>query len=174
MTFRDPAGIPDPGSVRKSNFVKGFLKKKLTFGVTFLYFLLIFIDFHPKNQKKCNALRNLDFRGCESVELSAFPGKKIHTACILEKREAYRSTPGAPDVRSKHYLRHLTRCWGRLKHELHNLKPTQLEHAAGCAGCRGNGVTAGSKNLTYRAHAFRMTLVAQGKLPLITVSPLSR
>ena len=32
---------------------------------------------------------------------------------------------------------------------------------------RGNGVTAGSKNLTYRAHAFRMTLVAQGKLPQI-------
>ena len=106
MTFGDPAGIPDPGSVRKSNFVKGFLKKKLTFGVTFLYFLLIFIDFHRKNKKKCNTLRNLDFRGCESVELSAFPGKKIHTACILEKREAYRSTPGAPDVRFAYYLQH--------------------------------------------------------------------
>ena len=33
------------------------------------------------------------------------------------------------------------------------------------ADVAGNGVTAGSKNLTYRAHAFRMTLVAQGKLP---------
>ena len=60
------------------------------------------------NQKKCNTFRNLDFRGCENVELSAFYEKKIHTACILEKRKAYRSTPGAPDVRSKHYLRHLT------------------------------------------------------------------
>ena len=59
---------------------------------------------HPK---KCNTLRNLDFRVCESVELSTFYYKKIHTACILEKRKAYRSTPGAPDARSKHYLLHL-------------------------------------------------------------------
>ena len=86
------------------------------------------------------------FRVCENVELSAFSEKKIHTACTLEKRKAYRSTPGAPDVRSKHYLRHLTRCWRGLKHELHNLKPAQLEHAAGSREFRGNGVTARSTN----------------------------
>ena len=60
-----------------------------------------------KSQKKCNTLRNLDFRVCESVELSAFSEKKIHTACILDTRRAYRSSPGAPDARSKHYLLHL-------------------------------------------------------------------
>ena len=32
LTFGAWPWIPDPGSVRKNNFSKGFLKKKLTFG----------------------------------------------------------------------------------------------------------------------------------------------
>ena len=47
-----------------------------------------------------------DFRVCENVELSAFSGKQIHTACILDIRRAYRSTPGAPDARFAYYLQH--------------------------------------------------------------------
>ena len=47
-----------------------------------------------------------DFRVCENVELSAFSKKKIHAACILDTRRAYRSTPGAPDARFAYYLQH--------------------------------------------------------------------
>ena len=70
----------------------------------------------PKKTKKSVILSEIwIFGGAKVYNYQHFAKKKIHTACILEKRKAYRSTPGAPDVRSKHYLRHLTRCWGRLK-----------------------------------------------------------
>ena len=42
-----------------------------------------------------------------------------------------------------------------------------LAFVAGICGICGNGVTAGRTNPGNRAHAFRMTLVAQGKLPQI-------
>ena len=49
-------------------------------------------------------------------------------------------------------------------------KPASLEHATGFGGVAGNGVTASRTNPDNRAHAFRMTLVAQGKLPqMITI-----
>ena len=37
---------------------------------------------------------------------------------------------GAPDARSTHYLRHLIRCWGRLKDEFANKKPAKKTKGA--------------------------------------------
>ena len=78
---------------------------RCTICILFTAFLRI-RELAQKTPKKCNTLRNLDVRVCESVELSAFSEKKNPYGCILDTRRAYRSTPGAPDARFAYYLQH--------------------------------------------------------------------
>ena len=73
---------------------------------------------------------------------------------------------GAPDVRSTHYLQHLGYVGGSLrkfspnKNHRFGILPRNAAESRSRAAGRSQG---------NRAYAFRMTLVAQGKLPQIII-----
>ena len=111
--------------------------------------------------RKCRTLTNSDFRVCESLELSPICTKKIHTACVLGHQRAYRLSSGTPDARFEHYLQQMGGSWGRLKLILPVGNPPKKINR------RIRRIRSHRRQHKPRltAHAFRMTLVAQGKLP---------